>query len=478
MARTPENFLFSTYNCRSLRALPLVVGAGIGLVFSGCATHNIDPKPKPTLDHGRATSSARTSTNISPVLAPWWTAFQSRELDGLIAKALAQNLDLQAAVERYEQALSQARRSGGAARPKLELTGEFSRDVSTRERARRDDGLEGGIGLDWEIDLWRKLGSARLALEAEAEGRAFAVNAYQLSLTASVAEVYFNIIEQRQLLLLLSEQRKTSAALFNIISNRYDEGLISKLDVLQQQSQLAEIDSLIPAAEGVLLELNTRLGALLGDLPGGTPGLPDGTGAVGGGGAGFPVFDAVTLVSQLETRVLQRPDLSEARAKLVAADAETGRALAERLPRLRLSADAIWTEGGARVISIGADLLQPLLDWGGRREEWVRTKAVYRERLALFSQAYIRALWEIDGLVKSEAKQRELLASLEVRKNVLVQTVTQARNRYDAGLTDYLPVLSVTQQLYAVEQRLIREQRRLATLRISLHQALGGAQSF
>jgi hypothetical protein len=35
-------------------------------------------------------------------------------------------------------------------------------------------------------------------------------------------------------------------------------------------------------------------------------------------------------------------------------------------------------------------------------------------------------------------------------------------------------VLSATQQLYSVEQRSIRENRRLSGIRISLHRALGG----
>ena len=162
----------------------------------------------------------------------------------------------------------------------------------------------------------------------------------------------------------------------------------------------------------------------------------------------------------------------------MAADAETARALAERLPRLTLTADALRLEVGdnpaVKAVSLGAGLVQPLLDWGARREEWVRTKAVYHERLAAYTQDYLGAVWEVEGLIQNERRQHELLESLARRRLLLEATIKQARSRYDAGLTDYLPVLTATQQFYAVEQRLVRKRRRLASLRIALHRALGG----
>jgi len=196
-----------------------------------------------------------------------------------------------------------------------------------------------------------------------------------------------------------------------------------------------------------------------------------------GGRAVFPSLPELTQVGNPDDLLSLRPDLRAARSDLVSADAETGRAMAERLPRLTFSAEALLLEGrgpDGGLVTFAADLVQPLLDWGQRRAEWVRTKAVYRERLAIFTQAYVRAVWNLDTLVRSESKQRELLKRLHDRRQLLDATLGLATSRYTSGLTDYLPVLSATQQLYALEQRLIREQRRLTSLRIALHQALGG----
>lgn len=449
------------------RASLLLVGA---LGLGGCALHRVDMAPKPSVE-GVANDTEAAREVVEKKREPWWLAFKSPELDGLMNEALRKNFDLTAADERLNQSIAIYRRAGGALRPQIGLEGSFDSDVAAEGRTLRDDAWEGGATLSWEVDFLKRLSSTRLARAADMRARENLREVARLSLSAGIAEVYFGIVEQRQLLVLLAKQQQTSRELLRIIERRYEQGLVSRLDVLQQQAQVAEVDSQIPTVEAVLLELRNQLGALLS----GNPGAKDLT--VVGGQAVFPELPQMERLERVDALLAMRPDLRAAQADLVSADAETARALAERLPRLTLSAEAMWIEGRApsgSLVTVAADLVQPLLDWGQRRAEWVRTKAVYRERLAIFSQAYVRAVWSLDTLVRSEVTQRELLKRLQERKALLDAALSLATNRYTSGLTDYLPVLSSTQQLYALDQRLIREQRRLTSLRIALHQALGG----
>lgn len=454
---------------RSLQSHSLPwIGAAIALAFSGCNLHRPDLSPAP-LKGGRAYPVGEAAP-ATPAL-PWWSHFDSEPLNALIQRALDENLDAAAARERIHQALAVYRRGRAGLFPSLELEGGLDHEVLTRGRARQDTERRISANLDWTPDLFRGQSSAVQARAAEIWTRIYESENFRLSLSASVAEAYFGIVEQRRLLTLLEEQRGTANQFLRLIEQRYEEGLISNLDVLQQRSQVAELESEIPVARASLEDLQNALGALLAALPG------DPVVTTTGDGVRFPVIGALARLERADELLLRRPDLRASRAALVGADAETGRALAERLPRLTLSAEALRVEGrapGVTAVSLGAELVQPLLDWGARRQEWVRTKAVYRERLASFSQAYLRATWEVESLVQNEARQRELLEQLARRRAILDSTIKHARNRYDAGLTDYLPVLSATQQLYAVEQRSIRENRRLTSLRIALHQALGG----
>ncbi len=450
------------------RVLIFLAGA---FSLTGCAVHKVDLAPRPLVGATPQDGAVERNDEVKKTQEGWWLSFQSAELNALTVDALDKNFDVAASGERLNQALALYRRAGGVSKPQLTLAGAFDSDLAAKGRELRNDGWEAGAEITWEVDFFKRLGSARLARAADVRTRESLREVVRLSLSVSIAEGYFGVIEQRQLLVLLAKQQQTSRDLLRIIERRYEQGLVSRLDVLQQQAQVAEVDSQIPTVEALLMDLQNQVGALLSGMPGARD-----LGMIGAQ-AVFPPLPELAMTGRTDDLLRMRPDLRAAQADLVSADAETARALAERLPRLTLSAEGVLIEGrgpSGSLVAFAADLVQPLLDWGQRRQEWVRTKAVYRERLAIFSQAYVRAVWNLDTLVRSEVKQRELMKRLQERKQLLDATLGLATNRYTSGLTDYLPVLSATQQLYALEQRLIREQRRLTSLRIALHQALGG----
>lgn len=446
--------------------LPLGLATSL-ILFAGCSLHRPDLAPAP-LKGGKAYSIEATPETPA---APWWDALADPALNDLVRKALTENFDARASRERIEQAAALYRRSGSPLWPQLDANAQIDEEVYAHGRARQDTRREIGVGLSWTPDLFGRQRNSRRARAAETWVRIYENDSFRLGLSVEVAEAYFGVIEQRWLLNLLGEQQGTANQLLRIIEQRYLEGLISNLDVLQQQSQVAELETQIPVARAALEDLQNRLGALLGAAPG-----EDALANIGVEGD-FPRIEPLAPLPNADELLFRRPDLRAAKAALISADADSGRALAERLPSLTLTGDALRVEGrgpAVTTITLGAELVQPLLDWNSRRSEWVRTRSVYRERLNTFSQAYLRAAWEVDGLVKNETRQRELLESLDRRRTLLDRTIKQARSRYDAGLTDYLPVLSTTQQLYSVEQRLVRERRRLTSIRIALHEALGG----
>jgi NodT family efflux transporter outer membrane factor (OMF) lipoprotein len=461
------NFVLSRCACFPIPSLPPFVC--IALILSGCSVHRIDFSPAPAKT-GPAFKVGENAA-IHKAESAWWEGWEDPALDALIKSALTENLDVAANRERVEQALANYRRAGSAFGPALNLDMDLQREVDARGRPKRGTSRQAGLSADWEVDLFGRIGGIRTARGAESWARWHEMQDFRLRLSADIAETYVGIVEQRLLLSLLDDQMRTANELLNIIDQRYREGLISQLDVLQQQAQLTELEGQIPVAKAALEDLQSLLGALLGASP------ADFRSAEAGARAMLPSIAPLAPLENVDLLLLDRPDLRAAQAMLVAADADTARALAERLPRLTLTADALHVEASgpaASTLSVGAELIQPLLDWGARRAEWNRAQSVYRERLASFSQAYLRSLWQVDALVKNEVRQRELLQSLAKRRSLLEATIRQARNRYDSGLTDYLPVLSATQQLYALEQRQVREQRRLASQRIALHRALGG----
>jgi multidrug efflux system outer membrane protein len=82
-----------------------------------------------------------------------------------------------------------------------------------------------------------------------------------------VADAYFDAVEQRNQLALLKQQIKIDRDLLELTELRFNAGLTASVDVLQQSSQLAETESLVPPNEALLRVSENRLDVLIGQAP-------------------------------------------------------------------------------------------------------------------------------------------------------------------------------------------------------------------
>jgi NodT family efflux transporter outer membrane factor (OMF) lipoprotein len=454
-------FPFGSALCRRVAVMLCLLAAG-----TGCSLHRVEFVPQP-ITSVAAFSDTKLPGVQSASKSEWWLTIGSVKLDEYIQLALAQNQTVEAARARLVQAEALLRRAGAANKPFIDLKAHSERDLEAR--ARREDYWEAGATLAWEIDVFGRLASTRVARVADVDSRSNQLIAVKLALSAAVAEAFLGVIEQKELLLLLKRQRDASVEFLKIIQERFDQGLISLVDLLQQKSQLSDIESLIPDADSNLRVQQNILLTLIGRAPADFETLVVDD--------ALPFAAPLPMIGSPSDLLMERPDLRSARSDLVAADADIGRAMAERLPKFSFSSDGLYVEGRGRsgfLWTATPSLLAPLLDWGSRRAEVSRVKAVYRERLAVFSQLYVDAILEVENAVVREIKQKELIERLDERRTLLEAALQQTKERYTAGLTDYLPVLTSLQQLNAVEQRLIRERRRLLSMRVTLHRALGG----
>ncbi|MGD9331161.1 MAG: efflux transporter outer membrane subunit [Desulfobacterales bacterium] len=436
-----------------------------GLILASCQTHSVDRSPAPISTAGAAFSMTSPAQEMSDSV--WWAEFGDAKLDDLIRRSLERNFDVLQAMARLKQAMALTRQAEALRLPLVDLEASGQKDWIDGDGKERI--LRAGGALSWEIDVFNRLGSLALARRSEQTARLEDIEAVRLSLSAEVAETYFDAVSQRRQLDLLQEQIAIDRDLLELTELRFNGGLTANVDVLQQSSQLAETESLVPPTQAALRISENRLDVLIGQAPDALDRVDseDRFAAIGD-------WPFLGVPSDL---LLQRPDLRALQNELVAADAEIGRAIAERLPRITLEGAYDYEDGpiirGPAGFLLGT-LVQPLLDWGARKAEVERNRALYVERLAVFSQAYLEAIEDVENALYQERRQRQFLVRLERRRQLLAQTVDQTRDRYTGGLTDFLPVLNAIQELQRVERIIVRQQRELLVFRIQLHRALGG----
>jgi outer membrane protein TolC len=157
--------------------------------------------------------------------------------------------------------------------------------------------------------------------------------------------------------------------------------------------------------------------------------------------------------------------------EVLAADRRVAAAIADRYPRLSISAD-INTSGSAEDLfsnwffSLAANLVGPIIDGGSRRAEVDRTTAVARESIYSFG--------EVEDALKQEREQQKLLASLAIQLDLATKTVDNVRNRYKQGAENYQRVLTALLSQQTLQRDVLRARQQLVSFRISLYRALGG----
>ncbi len=428
-------------------------------------------EPNPQYQHGASTSEW-PSKESKP--KPWWQAFKDNTLDQLMRQGLTGNLELQSLVARIEQADAALRQAHGRLLPELNADGSYGvrwTDSSDDSQAVRETSMNLGGLLDWEIDLWGRLRSARAARRLEREAAIADWRGARLLLSVSIAETYFEMLEQERQLRLLDEQIAAGQTLLDLTELRFGQAQSSVVDVLQQREQLAATKTRVPTVEGRLVQLTLTLHVLLGQAPGHD--MP----RIAGELKAPPALPALGVPADL---LVDRPDLLASAQRVAALDYEVAEAIADRLPRLRLGGSLSGIGGpgiDTLIANAVASVAAPVIDGGIRKAEVAKRQAAVREALAAFSQQYLEAAREVETALILERKQAERVRLLGNQLGTAQSLLTESRNRYRQGLTDYLPVLTALETVQQLEREHLTSRRELLSFRIALHRALGGPLS-
>ena len=435
------------------------------LFLSSCTPHFKDKNHQPSVAAPATFPNENSSEDISQ--QAWWKSFKRPVLNTLIEDAFSENQEVLQALAALKQARAVVSGTSADLWPQIDAGGDIEKNWRGSDAQPSTRGLS--AELSWEIDIFGRIGAATSADEYEALARAEDVDAARLALSAEVANAYFGAIAAHEGIALLREQLRLDRKLENLLKLRLDNGIGTKVDLLRQKARVADSRSLIPLAESERMMFENRLDVLLGQPPDGIARVPK--------TETLKISADMPPASIPAALLLNRPDLKALQAELMAADADIMTAIADRLPRITLDASYGYSDtlafSGPLSMIMGS-FVQPLLDWGKRKAEVERNKALYEERLAVFTQRYLEAVEEVDNALIRERKQREFLKQFTERRDLLQRTVASSEDRYTQGIDDYLPVIDALRELRQVERDLITEHLDLVNIRINLYKAIGG----
>ncbi|HKT85500.1 MAG TPA: efflux transporter outer membrane subunit [Novosphingobium sp.] len=477
-------------------------GAGVGLMLlAGCVVGPDYVAPRPAApDDWTSWRSADPSLVAAPAagegLSPdWWKTFKDPVLDSLIARALAASPDMQTAALHFAQARVQRMGAAAAGLPQISANVDVNRQRQSEYGAstRLFDAIgsdrnalakllsqpftlyRGGFDASWEPDLWGKVRRSLEAADAGIAQQGALLDLTRLTVAAEVAQTYFELRTTQRQIALSREDIALLQDRVSLVTARVEGGLDDHTDLATEEAALHALEAQLPflltreaaQANAIALLLGERPGSLAQTLKPGGPAI-----------SALPPDLALGLPSEV---ALHRPDVRAAEARLHAATARIGVAVADLYPSIRLGGgfklesyrSETLFDWASRTWSIVPSLDLPLFDGGRRRSVVKLRKLEQREAAVDFQQTVLRSWQEIDDALSQFTSERQQRAKLLARVDDARGVFDLAGARYRSGAVNYLAVIDAERALLQARRDLAENEGRLRASYVAVNKAMG-----
>lgn len=450
-----------------------LAAALLALSASGCM---VGPDyVRPTIDTPAAwrlsDESARDLAN-----SRWWQQFDDPVLDELVETALRENKDLRIATARIEEFAGRYGIVRAPLFPQIGATYEPAKQRGSPTTLSREttvfDSYQAVLTASWEIDIWgrirRQSEAARAQLLASEDGR----RAVILSLVGSVASAYVNLRDLDRQLEIAKATANSRGESYEIFKLRYSGGIISLLELSQNQSQYEEAVATIPVIEKAIAQQENGLSVLLGRNPG--PIVR---------GRNIDQLTLPAVPAGLPSDLLERrPDLQQAEQNLIAANALIGAAKAAYFPTISLtglfgvSSDNLSSlfDAQSKIWRYAAPISLPIFTGGALAGQVQVAEAQQQQALFAYQKAIQQAFAEVNDALVDQDRTRAQLQSQKRQVDALVQYAATARLRYENGYTSYIEVVDAESRLFNAQLQYTQTQQTQFQAMINLYKAMGG----
>ncbi len=419
-----------------------------------------------------------TNVKDSASTKPWWNSFKNQELNTLMETVLANNFDIMTAWARLRQSQATLDQATAGFFPSLDFdSGATHQRRSTQNSSNASrtqttsDTFNLGLAAAYEVDLWGRVSSDHAAEELRTQASANDVQTAIMTITASVADTWVQLLGNRAERAVLDRQIETNEDLVQLQRVRFSNGISSGLEVLQQQELLASVEAEVPALEQSATVLRNQLAVLQGTLPN--------TGLIFDESAPLPSIPSVPNVGLPIDLLDARPDVRAAWARLAAADWDVSVAHANRYPALRLTAAGAFGAAEASVLfgnwvtTLAASLVMPIFDGGALAAQETAQRAAADIQAQSYAKTVATAIQEVDDALATESGETQRLQRLQDQMRLAEAALTEARNSYLGGVLPFLNYITQLKSVQTLERNIARQKTTVLQARITLYRSLG-----
>jgi multidrug efflux system outer membrane protein len=425
---------------------------------------------------------------------PWRSFYHDPVLQELVAKALLKNYTVNIAYESVRAAGESLTITHANQLPAASATVAAPYQFQTGDRPATAPAQafapELAINASYQIDLFGKLRSATAAARAQLLATQSAYETVVWTLVSQVATSYFQLRELDAILDLSRIAQQQREESLRLIKLKVQYGESSLQDQLQAEQGLYAVTSNIPVVQQGIAQTENALAVLTGDYPHAIE-----RGLTLEKQIDLPEVPATGVPSALLAR---RPDIRQADATLVAADAQIDVARKLLLPAFTLGGSAavagqvstgtfpnlpasLSSLGGGGtfygptgIFSVLPQLTQIIFSGGALQAQVRLSRDAQQQAVLAYLQAVQGAVRDVANATAAYRSQRAYRVQEQLDLAASQESTRLANLRYNEGQTSYLEVLYAQTQEYEADvntqQALLNE--RLAL--VQLYLALGG----
>jgi outer membrane protein, multidrug efflux system len=464
-----------------MKRTPVLLVSALAIGLTGCAVGPAYRRPSMSVPRQWVGEPFRGTSPSAPVVEQWWKSFHDPELESLMSKAVAANLDLQLAAARVEEARANRGLARSDAFPQVTATASATRNrqmvfgLARRPIAFETDLYQAQFDMSWEADVFgrirRQVQGATADLAAQEEDRSNVL----ITLLGDVATNYAQV-RGFQLRLTIAERNiRIQQETLDLTRALAAAGQATDRDVAQAEAQLESTRAAVPQLETDRDVSIHRLGVLLGREP-------NSLAQELAGASPLPVAPPAVPVGLPSELLERRPDIGRAEAQLAAATARVGEARADFFPRFSLTGAAgrestqlhLLSLGMGNVFSFGPSLSVPVFTAGRIRANVAVQEARVKEAEAAYRSTVLTAMEETENALVGYSNEQERCERLQRVISGDRTVLELVRVQYQAGLADFLTVLDAERTLSENEDQFAQSQTAVVTRLVSLYKALGG----
>jgi multidrug efflux system outer membrane protein len=331
----------------------------------------------------------------------------------------------------------------------------------------------------YELDFFGRVSSLKEAALNQYLATEEARKSAQISLIAAVANSYFSLLADDELLAITRQTLATREESLKLSKLRFDKGVTSELDYRAAQSLLeaARVANAQQQRQRALDEnaLTLLVGQpLAGELPrpASTPSAP---------------LAQVRLMADVPAGLpsdllTNRPDIRQAEQQLLAANANIGAARAAFFPKIALTVAAGSASGhvsgllqsGSWGWTLAPQLLLPIFDAGRNSANLDSAKVGRDMAIAQYEKAIQTAFREVADALASRTMLAEQLGASQAQASAEAARFRLSDLRYRSGVASQLDLLDAQRSLFAAQQAVVQTQLAQLHSQVGFYKALGG----